>query len=177
MIERMPAQVNTASLHAIDRVDGSPFNNADIMQELQDSGRNFVDPDDAGAEDIADIFATELERRIQRILNKPSKVTDPKGLAKLVAGVRAFSDQEATACAAGALTKAFRHYMKMVAQALSKGEALDGSVPKPVTEDYAHARHLKFQDIPDDPTMVGRASGDLLDNVAHGTSAIRLTKE
>ena len=177
MLKRLPAQVNTASLHAIDRVDGGSFDNAQIMDELKKAGRNWCEPDDAGAEEIAQVFADDLERRIQRILNKPSKDLG-KFAAKALAGARAMSEQEATACAAASLTKAMKRLMKMAAETLSKGKNIDGTDPSPVDEGYARARATKYGDEElADPSKVGRASGDFLDNLAHGTAAIRLSRE
>lgn len=147
---------NTAELHSKERKDGSPENNAEILEKLT---KHFVDyvslTNKADESRVYQPVADEIVKRMQVALSAQGQGIDQMKGAEI---------------RSAALLDGLKAYMELVVERFQDQLPARGTMRK-VSPGYATQRKARFGVAED---VVGIASGDLLDNLASGS--VRLTR-
>lgn len=156
---------------------GASVSNQKVMEHLDTGGRDFHSLGATETDTVAEAFAREVEARLGDIFKRANQAV--KGAAKMGKTLtKAKSEQRAIDdLVAKAYKLAMMRYQEIVRQRFDTSTTADGQV-HPVSQNdkgkYAKARAAKYH-MPDDPNIVGRASGQLSGNVEN-PSAVRVTK-
>ena len=174
LIGNLGSDVQGVELHGVNRKgEKERGNNTDVYQGLKDQGRDLGPNDKDGL-----AAATEYVKVVQRYLKSITQRIKPMprlGTKAHAAAVRRQARVKKAQAkgkkgAAWADTRAFRKagkaVMANVTKRMEKSQDKDGNVTK-VSEKYAKWRAAKF-DVPEDQSLVFRASGQLLANYAAG---------
>jgi hypothetical protein len=135
-------------LHGKTRNENASLTNDDVLRFLKEQGRTAGEKTDADDKIIAQAFEREAERRLD-LLNTAA--------AENVEGV-------ARAARAAAFMAAGKAFTDIIRQRLENSLNADGSKAANVSEKYAEWRAKKYG-MPADPSVVYRASGQLLSNI------------
>ena len=170
-LEKMGAKKRSVDLHGKERLEsGSSANNAQIMEWLKDTGRDFITPTQDMMAKIGQKLSDEIEdglvkayaRRAARAIKAHAKQKPykPKG-----------DDQLARSVMNRALKNAMFEAMEIMTERIEKQETADG-VLKELTEAYAAYKQKKFGFT----TPIGKATGQLIDNLEPAARNIKLRR-
>lgn len=167
ILRQLNSRVGAVELHARKRTDSSATN-AEILSWLNESGRDFTTNTKAQNEEIAQAFASELERRLGVEFSKKAVIDKWGGR-----GGNKQLGKTASELSASSLVLACKKWMMQISDRIENEET---NVPplEPLSEDYAER---KLNDVGHD--KIGRYTGQLLDNLnpdGLGARNIRLKK-
>jgi hypothetical protein len=150
MMEKLGSRAYGAQLMDTGRQDGGEPN-TEILEFLSKGGRDmFSFGQDKGK--VLQWIADDITKRVDFVLKKKGKVESGR----------------ATAIMSNVLRKGLRrHIDKNVLKNIDTNTNADGSPAKAVDPEYSGTRAARFG-IPDDPTQVGVASGQLIEALARG---------
>lgn len=160
-LQKLGSVIKAVELHTIKRKD-SEKNNAEIMQFLKKTGRDFVTASDRDAEEIARMAVAEVERRLGVEFSKAAVVDRWKGK-----GEKNELSQFATQMADSMMRAAMKKYMEQVSDRIDNQETNDPPFNEKLSEAY-EAKKLKDHGF---AYPIGKATAQLLDNLNPGGTA------
>lgn len=151
MIEKFGTRVYGAKLLDTMRLD-SDKTNVEIIEFLTETNRDMFSLGRDEAKTLQ-FFADKIIRGIDMAMRK---------------GGQEAVERKATVIMSRSSRDALKHHIKKaVIPRIKDNMIADGGTAAPVTPEYSGYRAAKFG-IPDDPTQVGEASGQLLEAIANG---------
>jgi hypothetical protein len=161
-LEKIARVRRSADLNSKHRREGnSKLNNAEIFKFLADGGRDFVTPSSKALEAIDKAAVAKIEQGLARY-----KVGH-KGGRLINAGN--MTQSQARQVQAKALVDAAQVWMAEITRRINDGDWTGDGDPK-LVEEYERYKNKKFGFA----YPIGKATGQLLDNVAPGTRNIKL---
>lgn len=157
--QKLGSVLGGVSLRGNKRGEGNDkLDNAQVEEYLRKGGRDFTTPNKQVLDGIGDVVAKEFGTALHKAAKRKSVMGDPK--------------KQATAAAGVSLRRAMEYWMQWVDDNMDNQRAAKGGLPK-VDEEYAKRRLRKYG-VPE--TIVGKATGQLLDNYAD-RRAIKLERK
>jgi hypothetical protein len=169
-LQSLGSKLGAVELNSVSRED-SEATNAEILQWLVYTGRDFITPSADDAEEIAQAFAAELERRLgdefSREVFGDKWDEQPSGKKQ-----EAFASE----LAAAGLKQAMMAYMTQVYQRIQSQSTNNPPFESELSEAYAKHKLKTFGF----EKPIGKATGQLIDNLnpdGLGSRNIRLKKQ
>ena len=169
-LKKMGAKPRSVDLHGKQRLEGNDANNAEVLGWLKNTGRDFITPTKEMMDEIGEALKNEIEeglikakaRRAARAVTASAKQTPykPKG-----------DDQLAKSVMNRALKNAMFKAMKIMSDRINNQETADGVLTE-LTEKYAAYKQKKFGFT----RPIGKATGQLIDNLAQSARNIKLRR-
>jgi hypothetical protein len=161
LLHKLGAKIYGAELMDSPRLD-SDARNTSIIEFLSGANRDMFS---LGRDE-----AKVLETVTKKITEGVQKAMDKQKTGGLSGTV---SQQQANNIMGRVLKNGLKlHIKKAVLERIERNTNADGSAAAPVESEYSGWRSQKYG-IPDDPTQVGVASGQLLDALAKGTIRLK----
>ena len=159
---RLGAKPRGVSMLGRTRNENGNINNSDVIQYLKDGGRDTtLTKEDSNI--LGGIVSRTFMERLRILTASFNKGFDtPKGLT----AAKAQGMKVANAAASSALMAAGRRAKEIILERLENSQTNDGNQSE-VTIPYAQARASKYG-VPNDTSLVFKASGQLIDNVSSG---------
>lgn len=154
VVMALGSAIRAVELNAKKRKEGGDNTNAEILEFLADSGRDFVTLSDADKREMESTLVAWLEKGLG-------------GNIRSGQDFRAF----ATEIAAKAFTEAAKFWQDKISENIRNGKSKDGPV-EDLSPEYKNQKQKKYGFV----YPIGVASGQLRDNVAPESRNLKLRK-
>jgi hypothetical protein len=162
-IEKIGDVFKAVDLHAKERAEGTGSNNAQILDWLGKQGRDFVTPRDGDVQKIAQAFADSVIEDLGQKLKTIGSKTKTGGTIT--------ADQIARQISGKAYKKAAQVWLEEITRRIEDGD-FDGGGDSKLSPEYEKYKEGKFGFA----YPIGKASGQVLDNVSPKTRNLKLRK-
>jgi hypothetical protein len=159
-LEKIAKVKRSADLNAKQRIEEGD-NNAEILEYLADGGRDFVTPSKKSLDEMDKSALAEIEKSLATF-----KVTTTGGR---ITSKSALSQQQAKAVLSKALVAAAQDWMREITRRINESDWI-GDGDRQLSEEYEKAKKKKHGFA----YPIGKATGQLLANVAPGIRNIKL---
>jgi hypothetical protein len=151
----------SADLNAKERQEGGGDNNAEILDHLAKGGRDFVTPSKDAQREIDQACLREIEKGLKKYESTASqgRITPSK----------AMTQSKAKQVMGKALVEAAKEWNKEITRRIEEGD-WTGDGDRKLSEEYEKHKQNKYKFA----YPIGKATGQVLDNVGPGTRNIKL---
>jgi hypothetical protein len=162
-LEKISKTRMTADLNAKERHDDARLNNAEILQFLASQGRDFVTPSTEALKDIDEAALKEIEQGLAKykVGRSGSRIVNKGDMTEV----------KARGVMGSALRRAAAEWQKEITRRIEEGDFTGGGDPK-LEEEYEKYKLSQYGFA----YPIGKATGQLLDNVAPASRNLKLRR-
>ncbi len=168
--------ITGASMKARTREENGSLDNADVINYLAEGGRD-IRFNESERNRMTDIFTLEVRKKLAAIIKRNNRIS--KQLIKQKAGFKykrpiakpILAQKAAKLASVIGLRKAMAWGKETLTMRVMTQDTTEDGAAKEVTAKYAKQRANKYS-LPDDTSLVFKASGQLIDNLSRGSIKI-----